>query len=364
MNYGTNALKIAALVFVITALVDYLVIKTKGRGLSYGRLAFIMGIVYGIWGFLTMYTPWSTSLLFWGAPLVAFCSWIWEKITRRVVTFQLYSRIFGGILIAGAFFFFLYPGGQMAMVNLFIYGLLWLLLFGFNVGGNLASNFLPKDKVAVENRNKRQKTSKISDDGKKKETLHLGSPSMITLISVIASACLGLIIYFATKGYTPKVSTQYIYWTLGGLTAILSIIFLTLKRPNDLGKIGVALSCFALMFLILGANCSSQVAKANHKFDEASKAFNVSYKLMKTGKEIDEDNEDIENNPLVQEAEEDGYVDSSDYEDEDDDELNEDIIRDMKKDLKEMKRNNTGKYSISRYEDKLEDIEDDYYDDY
>lgn len=80
--------------------------------------------------------------------------------------------------------------------------------------------------------------------------------------------------------------------------------------------------------------------------------------MLKTGESVKELGEEIDNDSLVQEAEEDDDIDDTDYEsDEDDDKLNDKIIHDMKKELNKMKKNDTGKYDISRYKEKLDDVE-------
>lgn len=358
MNYWGYVLLITLSVLIISALIEYWIDKARKISFNYKRLTFIMAIVYGIVILCTPYLPYSTMILFLGAPAITLFCWISEKVTRKSVSFELNFKIFICYLLAVAILYLFIPYGQDATLNLVIYIVLWFILFGRRIARDSMSRVLTLTKKLTKIRLKAHKAEKPVGHDNKTGSLNVSSTLMITIMSGISAIFIGALIYVVINNRTPKTYGKYIFFILAISISIVSLVLILTIKSDRVKKVGIALSFFALMLLGLGVNYSSRIEKANQRFKELSEAFNFSYKVLKTGESVKELGEEIDNDPLVQEAEEDDDIDDTDYEnDEDDDELNDKIIHDMKKELKEMKKNDTGKYDISRYEEKLDDLE-------
>ena len=358
MNYWGYVLAITLSVLIISALIEYWIDKARKISFNYKRLTFIMGIVYGIVILCTPYLPYSTMILFWGAPVITLVCWISEKAIKKEVSFDLNFKIFICYLVVAAAIYLFIPYGQDVTLNLVIYIALWFLLFGRRIALTGMSKFVTLTRKLTKIECNVHRTDKSVSHDNKINSLSASSTSMVTIMSGISAIILGALIYVVTNNQTPKTYGKYIFFILAISTAIVSLVLILITKSDKLKKVGITLSFFALMLLGLGVNYSSRIEKVNHRFKELSEAFDFSYKVLKTGESVKELGEEIDNDPLVQEAEEDDDIDDTDYEsDEDDDELNDKIIHDMKKELKEMKENDTGKYDISRYEEKLDDLE-------
>lgn len=300
-----------------------------------------------------------------------------KLFTKKEASFKAFSKWFGyGMIILSLL---MVTGIRISMI---VYGVLWLLLFVYGgdnkviellsklnnkrthkttnmevKGENLQQNFV------LENTKKDNPNIKSTVQSKENDKPFNNKENLWTLFAILIIVAFGVIGIIADRNNTPTESGQYVYWILTVVVAITSAVLLISKGVKYSTHIGIVLSVLALAFLALGINYSYQLNKANEAFESAQRNFNTSYDIMKTGKNVEETSDAIRDNPLVQDAIDDGYIDADayDYDDEESDKIDRGMFRELKKNLNTMKKNNTGKYDYQHYKDKYDDLKDDYY---
>ena len=308
---------------------------------GYKSLALILFFIMFVWVYIFNQSIVQSAIAFMYIYVaLTIYYYIYEKIRKKSVKFNTFSVWLGVFMMLAALFFPTPVSG-----NLFTIGIIWILLFKV-IGIDKLRMYLGKiiSFVKYEIHNKsisyhqrdieqklRSKTNKNDEKERIQKLKDIGnlSKQLVNLVGAIAVFCLGVIIYFLTKEQIPKQSNQNIYWALAISVSLVSIIFIWTRNSEKITNIGILLAFFGVMFFVLGINYSSRIKRANDNFREAKNLFNTSYNIMKAGKEVDDIGDEIENNPLMQEAIEDGIIDKDTFEKNDDDELNTEMIHDL-----------------------------------
>ncbi|MCD5424400.1 hypothetical protein [Limosilactobacillus fermentum] len=354
--YGIGSLLAAALIFGLTALVDYLVIKLTGKRLGYKWLIVVMGLIYTVVA-ATIIISWSLIVLFWGAPVVLLCCWLVEKIRRKPITFKMYSKALSGMLFLCGIYFLAVPYGQLISQNLFIFGTLWLLLFGLGVGGNLASNFLPAKELSQELKETREHKTKKEEQTKNDSQLQRAGGDkkysryfliyVLPGMGIIALYVIIQLILANVPRFTRIVNISY--WLIFVLTGVGLIGFYFNKKEKMQNstpfKVVTAIATVGMVTAII---FSVHTKIMNDRYKRAFDDFDTDYRVLKARVDLAETLGDEPEDDYDGDGSTNGSEDSSH------------ILKNMDKNLEVMLRNNTGTYNIRKVIKHYDDMDDEF----
>lgn len=283
-----------------------------------------------------------------------------QRTRKKEISFSKFSKIFGSLLFLMAFLeWLLDPDGLMVMLNLVILSILWLLIFGYGIGGDLASNFsIPKKpsskSVVRENRenvtldDKQTDGTKLKKDSDKKKIysryfLIYGLPG----IGVIALYVIIQLILTNVPEFTKIVNISY--WLIFVLIGVGLIgLYVNQKVKMQQSTLFKIFASVVTVGIVTAVVFSVHTKIMNDRYMRAFDDFNTDYEVLKARFDFAEAYGDEPEDDYDGDGSTNGSEDSSH------------ILKNMDKNLEVMLRNNTGTYNIRKAVKHYDDMDDEF----
>ncbi|PWT35127.1 hypothetical protein DKZ29_06200 [Limosilactobacillus reuteri] len=301
---GITGFIVTLFLIIIAAFINYLFRNAKRLG-TYKSFIWFYIFIFASWIVIFRGNLYDSTLIFGGLYLLyVVLIFFHDLFSQNKVRFSLFSKILGYSLLICAFVSY---ESQFVAINLFVLGLIWLALFGYN-GLEKSRDFLNKSS-AFDNKEKssieREKvTIKYWSNLSREKKLEY------TITGVIICAFLAI---YITLWIVNKYVLTYVLWVSFAFAVIgLLIILLMWEKRKETHKNWQFLLGIVTILFIGTCTVQLKVNDMNSKFLKAERAYlRDSFEFI-----VNSDEDDIDYS--TEEA--------------------------MTKEIKTMEKNNTGKY--------------------
>ncbi len=318
---GLLGFGLTSAIVIIASILNFLMRKNRFLG-NYKSFILFYVFVYFAYCLIFNGLSFTSTLYFGGIYLVyTFTFAFHDLILRsRKAKFSTFSKCLGYSLIIFAFVYAFYNEDQQNFVaiNLFLYGFIWLVFFGYGLWNKVFSHLKfsqLKEKISIESNDEAVKNNK-NNGVKKRITLTKEQLIISLIIAVVALIVLsGYVILWIKNSYV----LTFVLWGSLAIAVIGTLITLLIleRKKKKYKTLQKSLLVVIGVLLVASIGVQVRVSSMNKAYLKAEKALLV----------------DLYN------FQEDSYEEDSDETDVDYDEM--DAVTD---DLKKMQRNNTGKY--------------------
>lgn len=313
---GLLGFGLTSAIVIIASILNFLMRKNRFLG-NYKSFILFYVFVYSAYCLIFNGLSFTSTLYFGGIYLVyTFIFAFHDLISRsRKAKFSTFSKCLGYSLIIFAFVYAFYNEDQQNFVaiNLFLYGFIWLVFFGYGLWNKVFSHLKfsqLKEKISIESNDEAAKNNK-NNGVKKRITLTKEQLIISLIIAVVALIVLsGYVILWIKNSYV----LTFVLWGSLAIAVIGTLITLLIleRKKKNYKTLQKSLLVVIGVLLVASIGVQVRVSSMNKAYLKAEKALLV----------------DLYN-----------FQEDSDETDVDYDEM--DAVTD---DLKKMQRNNTGKY--------------------
>lgn len=326
---GLLGFGITSMLITIAGILNLLMRKNSFFG-NYKSFILFYIFVYVTYCLIFNGIPFTSTLCFGGIYFVyTFIFTIHDLISKsKKAKFSTFSKCLGYSLIIFAFVYAWNNDDQpnFVAINLFCYGSLWLVFFGYGLWNKIFS-FLNSSQLKRKNStesNSEDKKDNKKDSNRKRVTLTKEQMIISLIIAVIAII---MLIFYIILWINNKYLLTFVLWgslivaVIGTLIALLILE----RKKKEYKLLQKSLLVVIGVLLVASAGVQARVSFMNKAYLKAEKAFIIDIANLQ------EDNDETD----IDENEEDTVT----------------------SDLQKMQRNNTGKYhGLRKYSKEFDDV--------